>query len=341
MPVLNKADREKASEYEHFVATSAHGHCLQSMNWAKVKANWESDYVYLDDESGHVRAALSLLSIKNDGVHSFIYAPRGPVCDLADLDTVNRLLAEAEPIIEDRKAFLLRLDPEIPYAASLVEKLTAGLKAEDVVIRTRGLPEHSFSNPRNNMVLYFRGRDFDQIMKDFSSKRRNQFRKTYKNGLTTRRVHRGDPDFEQAMQNFFALTEIMASRQQISHRPIDYFYRLFEAFPDVCFYETADREEVLSSSIVVTYNKKAFYMYAASSDKKRNLNASAQMNLEAIRDACQKPGVTEYDFGGVYEFDRTSGLYSFKADFTGDEGRAELLGEIDIIYDRTLYQDFL
>ena len=45
MPVLDKADKAKCDEYEAFVRNSPYTHTMQDMNWAKVKNNWENEYV--------------------------------------------------------------------------------------------------------------------------------------------------------------------------------------------------------------------------------------------------------------------------------------------------------
>lgn len=78
MPILDLTDIKTVARYEEFIASSPYGHVMQSVNWAKVKDNWDSDYVYLQDEAGNITAALSILSVKNDGVHAFMYAPAVP-----------------------------------------------------------------------------------------------------------------------------------------------------------------------------------------------------------------------------------------------------------------------
>ena len=74
MPILDLSNREAVVRYEEFVASSPYGHVMQSLNWAKVKDNWDSDYVYLQDDAGNITAALSILSVKNDGEQAFMYA---------------------------------------------------------------------------------------------------------------------------------------------------------------------------------------------------------------------------------------------------------------------------
>ena len=230
MPILDITDSEAVARYEEFVATSPHGHVMQSVNWAKVKNNWDSDYVYLQDDARNITAALSILSVKNDGSHAFMYAPRGPVCDFKDIDTVKALVAEATAVIEKRNGFVLRIDPEFSYDEEVLESYR-NADIDNLMINTRGADEHSFSNPRMNMIADISMGTHDDFLKTVKSKNKGKIKVPYKHGLETLRFHRGDPGFEQALDNFYELTKIMAKRQGITYRPKDYFVRLFNAFP--------------------------------------------------------------------------------------------------------------
>lgn len=345
MPILNINDSSALALYNDFVETSPWGTFFQSPSWALVKENWHADFVYLEDPNNpsSIRAALSILSISNDGEHHFLYAPRGPVCDPADIDTVRELVKEAEPIVRKRKAFLLRFDPAIQYDANLVQRYKAD---PQFVLRSRTIAhkagERVFSNPRHNMVLAINGRNFDEIMATYPGKVRYDIRRTYKKGLRTRFVKFSDEMFSDAVDRFYRLTVEMAERKQITHRPKDYFYRLLKAFPDHAnIVETHDETgEVLSSCIVITFNRTAMYIYAATSNNKRPLRANTQTVVEAIGQACKK-GMANFDLGGVYGFDMSDGLYAYKVKYTGAEGLQEFIGEIDVVYDEELYRDFI
>lgn len=338
MPVLDLNDDIMVGKYESFILESTHGHMLQSVNWRKVKNNWDADYVYLEDEQGNIRAALSILSVKNDEESAFMYAPRGPVCDFYDTEIVMELINEAKHVIQKRNGFLLRMDPEVLQDDELVKKYRElGFKfrsSEQNNIKT-------FTNPKHNMILNLENKTDEDIMDAFTSNQRRKIRKTYKIGLQTRVIRVSDEMFEEALERFYSLTIDMSKRQGILYRPKDYFVRLLNAYEDACFFETYDVEgEVLSSCIVVSYNKKSFYIYAASSDNKRNFNASIQMNYEAILYAL-KNGYTQYDMGGVFNFDVSDGLYTFKYNFCGSEGHKEFIGELDVVLDEERYNSFI
>lgn len=340
MPILDLSNSEEVARYEEFVASSPHGHVMQSLNWAKVKENWDSDYVYLQDDSGNITAALSILSIKNDGEHAFMYAPRGPVCDFRDIDTVKALVKEASPVIEKRNGFVLRMDPEFAYDEEVLANYrNAGMG--NLVITTRGTDEHSFSNPRMHVIADISMGSHEEYFQTVKRKKRTMIRLPYKHGLETIRLHRNQEGFEKSLDTFYDLTKVMAKRQGITYRPRDYFVRLFDAFPTsaVTLYETKLNDQVLSSAIVLGYNKKAFYIYAASSNEHRELYPNYQMNNEAIKDAIDQ-GYSEYDMGGIFDLNPAAGLYRFKKTFCGENGLMEMIGQFDWVYNSDAYSKF-
>ena len=340
MPILDLSNSEEVARYEEFVASSPHGHVMQSLNWAKVKENWDSDYVYLQDDSGNITAALSILSIKNDGEHAFMYAPRGPVCDFRDIDTVKALVKEASPVIEKRNGFVLRMDPEFAYDEEVLANYrNAGMG--NLVITTRGTDEHSFSNPRMHVIADISMGSHEEYFQTVKRKKRTMIRLPYKHGLETIRLHRNQEGFEKSLETFYDLTKVMAQRQGITYRPKDYFVRLVNAYPPpaVTLYETKLNDQVLSSAIVLGYNKKAFYIYAASSNEHRELYPNYQMNNEAIKDAIDQ-GYSEYDMGGIFDLNPAAGLYRFKKTFCGENGLMEMIGQFDWVYNSDAYSKF-
>lgn len=310
MPILDQGNSAQLRKYNDYVANSPHGHLMQSPNWAKVKNNWDADYVYLEDSRGEITAALSILSIGGADGKSFMYAPRGPVCSLGDSALIQDLLTEALPVVEKRQGFLLRIDPFVKYSEALEAELKQiSVPGAQTIVRSR-MPqnypgsdqtawEHSFSNPRHNMILEFNGRSYDEIFMSLPSRYRTKVRKTYRVGLKTERFRVGNPGFASALDAFYELTKVMAKRQGVTHRPKEYFARLFEAFDDAVLYQTSDAEEILNSSILISYAGLAFYIYAASSNDngKLSLNAPAQTCMEQVKDSVAA-GMERYDLGG-------------------------------------------
>ena len=327
MPIVdNETDFQR---YIDFVRNSPYAKPMQDPNWSKIKNNWTSDYVYLE-ENKQIIAALSVIGIKNTNGKHFLYAPRGPVCDFWDFDLVERLIEEAAPLKDKYDAFLLRIDPEILFN----EKIIYEYQNRAYEFRTYPLTNHAFTQPRHNMVLDINFRDEDELLASFSTSCRRNIRKAYKNKLKT--IHTKDLS---EVDTFYELTKIMAERQGIGHRPKDYFQRLME-YMDGHIFTTYYNDKALSSSLLIPYNDKVYYLYAASSNENRELMPNYQMIWEEIK-WTMKNGYRYFDFGGVFSLDIKDGLYRFKEGFTRSEGIYNFIGELDVVYDEEKYQEFI
>lgn len=340
MPILDLNNKKKVEEYDRFIETSPFGNMMQSRAWSEVKNNWDYDYVYTEDEHGNINSALSIISIQNDGKNSFMYAPRGPVCDPTNIDQIQLLLDEAAPVIEQRNGFLLRMDPEALHSEELVTLYkkagyTVNASLEDA-------SEGDYSNPPYNMILRLEDKDIDDVFASYKRKDRSAIRKTYKDGLYTKIYDKDNDEFTQALINLNLLMQTVADREDISLRNLDYLKRLANAFEDVKIFETHHLDgEILSSGMVISYNKKSFYIYAGSSNTYRNLNASLQMNHEAIQYAINNR-YSEYDMGGIFSTDSSKdGLYRFKRKFVREDDYTRYIGEIDVVYNNKLYNEFV
>lgn len=341
MPILDKNDNLMIKKYEDFIKNSPYGNFYQSVNWAKVKNNWDSHYVYLTDDNQDIIAAISIISVKNDGVHSFLYAPRGPVVDLYDTETVNRLFDEVKLVADQTNAFVLSFDPELEYSDSLLNQIKT-LDLGNYRIYNMRTDKEKHVNPHLNAVVDLdKFDDYDDFFMSLKSRHRRFMSKSYRYDLTTKRYRLEDEDFQNQFEQFYQLIVDTSKRQDIGVRPKDYLMRLFESFDDVILYTVRDDDDdLLAASIVLNYNRKSFYLYAASSDIKKDKQASYQLNTEAIKDAFDK-GIELYDLGGLFELDSSNGLYRFKKKFLGDNEVKEYIGLIDIIYKQEIYDKSL
>ena len=118
MPILEQSDPAAVRRYTDFVAGSRWGNLMQDRGWAYVKKGWIGEQVYLERE-GRITAALSIIFAPAVAGRTLAYAPRGPVCDPYDTQTIAALLREAVPVLKKHRAFLLRFDPETPYDDAL------------------------------------------------------------------------------------------------------------------------------------------------------------------------------------------------------------------------------
>ena len=92
----------------------------------------------------------------------------------------------------------------------------------------------------------------------------------------------------------------------------------------------------MSAAIAITYGEEMFYLYGASSNEKRNLMPNYAMQSEMIKWAIEK-GCSLYNFGGILHLEKNNGLYKFKVGFCKESGITNYIGEIDKVYNKTMY----
>ena len=92
MPILDTTDAQAVSRYQAFVRHSAFATATQDLNWSQVKKGWDAAQFFIEKD-GKITAALSLV-IKRMAGFSMLYAPRGPVCDPLDGESIEALIRE-------------------------------------------------------------------------------------------------------------------------------------------------------------------------------------------------------------------------------------------------------
>ena len=333
MPILDRTNKDEVEKYNHFVRNREHASALQDLNWGKVKeGEWDEEAVYLE-QNGNITAAMMILIRKFAKGVSIMYAPRGPVCDIEDVSTVKKLVEEAKPLAKKYNAFVLKMDPEAVYS----EKLEGMYKKSGFKVRNKDRHKHEFIQPIYNMIIRMGTKTEEEIFKGYSEKTRYNIRVAEKKGVTVR-WSRDPKDIEV----FHNLSEITATRDKISLRSKEYYMRMLEAYDEkhLRIYVAEYEGEALSAAIALNYGGKLFYIYGASSNEKRNLMPNYLMQQTMIRWALET-GCTEYDFGGVFEMDKSNGLYRFKEGFCHQEGVTKFVGEIDYVYKKSIYFAFV
>ena len=331
MAILNKQDKKDIERYKEFVDNYESSSLCQSFGWSKVKEGWDSEYIYLE-ENGKIVMAMSLLIRKVIGSKSMIYAPRGPVGDVYDLEKVNLLIKDVDEIAKKYNAFVFRFDPEITFDEEL-HKLyqDVGFK-----VRNRKFGKNELIQPRYNMILNIAGKTQEEVFKGYSEKTRYNIRVATRKGVNVRYSR----DIED-LKTFYKLYEITGVRDKIASRPYSYFERMLDAFGEeqLRIYIAEFEGEALSAAIAINYGKKTFYLYGASSNEKRNLMPNYLMQQEMIKWAIET-NCNLYDFGGVFILDKSNGLFKFKEGFCRQEGVTEFIGEIDKVYNGFWYVCF-
>ena len=108
---------ERYAELEEFVARHPRGEFMQSPRWRLVKENWDYAAVVSRDAEGAIKGSMGVLIRKIPALHTaLLYAPRGPICDVHDWETIADLKAGVDQLAKQVHAHEFKMDPDIPMA---------------------------------------------------------------------------------------------------------------------------------------------------------------------------------------------------------------------------------
>lgn len=329
MPILDKKNNEQVKKYEKFIKEYKGSSLMQSINWANAKFGWKSEYVYIERD-GNIIAAMSILLEKVPFINSYLmYCPRGPVCDITDIELVKELIKEAEGLKEKYNVFLLKMDPNIKYDEKLEHKyLNNGFK-----VLNNNVSKDNLIQPLHDMILYIDGYSAEELMKTFSEKTRYNIRLSKRKNVETYFSRK-----KEDLDIFYNLYKITAIRDKLVCRSYEYFKKLLENYDEneLRIYITKHEGDFLSAALAFNYGGELFYLYGASSNEKRNLMPNYIMQWEMINWGIET-GCSKYNFGGVLNLNPNDGLYKFKMGFCKKDGVTEYIGEIDKPYNKFIY----
>lgn len=329
MPILNKQDKEEVKRYEEYIKNYDGASLMQSLNWAKVKNNWIQEAVFLEEE-GIIIAAITLLLEKIPYTnYYFMYAPRGPVCNIYDMELVKRLIKEVELLREKYKIFLFKFDPNVEYN----EKLEIMYKEAGFNVLNKNMDKDELIQPLHDMVLDISNISKEDLLKSFSEKTRYNIRLSKRKGVEVYYSRK-----KEDLKIFYDLYKITTIRDNIGCRAYEYFEKMLDSYDEenLRIYITKHENDYLSAAIAFNYGKELFYLYGASSNEKRNLMPNYLMQWEMISWGLET-GCNKYNFGGVLNIDPNDGLYKFKIGFCKKDGITEYIGEIDKVYNKYIY----
>ena len=316
---------ERYAELEEFVARHPRGEFMQSPRWRLVKENWDYAAVVSRDAEGAIKGSMGVLIRKIPALHTaLLYAPRGPICDVHDWETIADLKAGVDQLAKQVHAHEFKMDPDIPMADG---EFIAEMKKLGFV-HSYGPDGFEGIQARFNYRLYLEGRDEAALLANCSQGVRRNIRKAEKAGVEVKIVG------EEALDDFVRIMQVTGERDGFSTRPKSYFVKFLRGWGEnVRLYAGYDQGKMISGAICTNYAGKTCYVYGASDNSDREVMPNYLMQWEMIRWAVET-GCTVYDFQGVSgNLDPDShmyGLYRFKSGFRGSLD--ELAGEFDCIY---------
>ncbi len=307
-------------KYTSFLSSSKFCHFQQSEEWAAVKSNWKSEFITVRGPEGELRGAASVLIRRIPFFGNMMYVPRGPVCDVYDADTLEKLTGEIKALGDKYDAFVVRMEPCVRVGD---ERFSGIAKKLGYEINSSALTYDEEIQARHNYELFIDGRTKEEVFASFGKKTRYNIRLAMRHGVEVRRLGLSD------LGLFCELMEETARRDGFIPRSREYFERLMTRMGSHAeLYGAFYEDSIVSAALIITYGNKAWYLYGASGGQHRNTMANYLLQWRMIENAVDR-GLEVYSFGGSPgRIGADNGLYRFKTGF-GTQ-LVEYIGEVYI-----------
>ena len=321
-----KADEE---EYTRFLESNERCNFQQSIEWSKVKTSWKREVILAEDSSKKIIGSLMVLIRKIPIFGNIMYSSRGPICDIHNIEVLKQLTEGAKLLAKKYNAIVLTIEPDIKSDdtafRNIMQELGYQIKDDAKNFREEIQPRYVFR-------LDTKGKNEDEIFKNFHSKTRYNIRLATKKGVTVKEGTRED------LKEFHKIMVTTGIRDGFITRPLEYFERMYDCLgPEhikllMAYYEG----KPISGVIPIMYGNKTWYLYGASSNEHRNLMPNYLLQWEMIKIALDRKSDI-YDLRGVPGIaDNSNGLFRFKKGFGAEY--TEFIGEVYIPFKPLTYK---
>lgn len=313
--IFDKTDAEAIREMDRFVYSHENSHFMQTSAWAQVKTFW--DWRGITVKQGDRITATMLVLIRPLPLgSSFLYAPRGPVCDRNSHEIWDELMDALKRLARQEHALLIHMDPDEPDSNEAFRSMMLQLGFIEKA-------DEGFGNiqPQYVFRLPLKGRTPKEVFQAFCSKTRYNIGLSLRKGVTVREYSGADRIPEFILENFYTLMQTTGERDHFFIRGLDYFKGLMNALQDDAkIYLAYLHGQPIAGAIEVFCGNKAWYLYGASANEHRNVMPNYFLQWIMIQEAIKR-GCDLYDFrgvpGNVSEDNPLYGLYRFKKGFSG------------------------
>ena len=260
---------ENAQEFDSFLRSHPKGHMMQSSSWGKVKKEWEWRGFISRDTEGNIKGVCGVL-LRQIPMTPFkmMYAPRGPVCDLNDKETVKELLMAVKEYGIKNKAYTFKIDTDtLASNSGYIELLKSlGFKFKD----------HSTGFDTIQARYIFRldvgGKTEEEVMASFHPKTRYNARLAARKGVTI------EIKGAEACEEFHELMLVTGERDNFATRDTSYFERIMEAFGDDARIYLAKFEGKTPEEVVAEFDGKGY------GDFKKAVGEAVAEHLAPVRE---------------------------------------------------------
>ncbi len=301
---------EREDLFDHFIASHPKGDVLQTTKWGRLKASSGWNYYPLGAiENGMLRGVALILTKKLPLGLTMAYSPRGPLG--ASKEALDALFSTGTELLKGERALVWKMDPPLVEGDPLW--LDCADRWKFRFIDTG--PDFAGVQPRHVMTLDL-GTSLDSLLKNMKSKTRYNIRYAERKGVRIVKAKERN-----LLDVFYCLLQETAVRDNFTVRPLTYFEEMWKQLMryNLAQLFLAYHDDVpLAGAICFRLPHRVWYVYGASSNENRNLQAATLIQWEMIRWA-KSLGCRVYDFRGVSgdlnEANPLYGLYRFKEGF--------------------------
>lgn len=299
------------------------GHILQSHEWGEFKRTigWRPVRLVLERD-GEIAGAGQFLVWNTPGVPgSLMYCTKGPWLPWEDEEAVRTFFGGVRTVAEREGVHTVKIEPEVREEQTEVKALLSEI----------GFQKARYDLQYKTTMVVDLSPSEDALLANMKGKTRYNTRLGPKKGVQI--VEDNSIEAREAFHNMMIVT---AERDGFFKRPKDYLMSSWQAMYDAnrahLFFAVHEGQK-LAGMLIYTFGYKYWYMVGASTNEKRNLMPTYQLQWEVMRWA-KAQGITYYDMvaipnpNNLSEDDSMWGLYRFKAGFGGEI--AEFLGCLDL-----------
>lgn len=309
------------AEFEKLNQISKNGTLFQSACWADLKCKWDRRVIVVRRNGATVGGVSVLLRRIPFTPWKLLYAPRGPVCDPTDAETLAAITQGIRDLAKREHGYLFKTDPDVPLSDVSFRKSMSELGY-------RLLPETwAFERiqPQHLARIDLRGKSEAQILSEMKQKTRYNIRLAERRGTVIRICG------AEALDAFYEIMRETGRRDGFAVRPKWYFARMLSSLGrHARLYMAYYENEPIAGAVAAQYGNQTWYLYGASSARHRDQMPNYLLQWYMIRWALES-GCDIYDFRGIsggQEADKTMGLWRFKSGFGAE--LQSLVGEYDL-----------
>ena len=287
---------------------------FQSYEWGELKKSegWEPLRIIVSDNDCMELTLIAQILMKKVFGINIAWCPGGPLIITKDKGKANNALEKFKDIVTEYNLANLR-------CKTFMEDNDINNK---FFIKFKK-PTSTLTSRKTNVIKMMPSDDFlSQIRK----KHRYYIKQSLKNNIDWQIIEN-----DEAGSVFYSIHKQMQQEKNLDLPIIDIelFSRLLNSSNTHKIFTLAGYKdnECVAACVVSIFYQKAFYHYAASTDRGRDLNASYGMIFELMQ-YLNSLNIDTLDFGGLSEDQSSAGVDFFKEGFNGEE--IKRVGEFDI-----------